>query len=392
MDVNPKIYILAVSCFVIGTVELIIGGILDIISNDLGVSVSKAGNLITIYSVFFALSAPILLNMTAKFERKKTYLWTLFAFLLSNVLSAASTNYEMLFVGRIIAAISGSFLVVLSTTMASRMVADEYKGRAIGTIFMGISASLVLGIPIGILVGNAYGWRSVFILIGILTALIMVGVFFLLEKVSPPPVVPLREQLRSLREPKIITTELSSGFMLAGHLTLYAYLTPFLRTTLHMNTTMVTIMYIVFGIAAVAGGGLGGLSSDKFGSKKSILTIITAFLVMMLIIPFSVDWPIYVFTAVIIIWSALSWAISPAQNNFIIQMAPHNSDILLSLNTSASHLGIALGSFVGGMVIEHTSILYNAWFGAIFVLIALLCSIFSITRHTVSQSAQSHQH
>ncbi|WP_419882530.1 MFS transporter [Peribacillus sp. B-H-3] len=389
---NPKIYILAVSCFVIGTVELIIGGILDIISKDLGISVSTAGNLITIYSVFFALSAPILLNATARFERKKTYLWTLFAFFLSNILSAFSVNYGMLFTGRIVAAMSGSFLVVLSTTMASRMVAPEFKGRAIGTIFMGISASLVLGIPIGILVGNAYGWRAVFILIAVLTAVIMIGVQVMLEKAAPPPVISLRVQLRSLKEAKIVATQLSSGFLLAGHLTLYAYLTPFLRTALHLNTAMVTAMYLVFGIAAVAGGGIGGFSSDKWGSKKSILTIITLFFVMMLLIPFSVEWPIYLFTAVIILWSALSWAISPAQNNFIIQMAPHNSDILLSLNTTASHLGIALGSFIGGIVIEHTSIIYNAWVGAVFVLIALLCSIFSVTRHSESQNAEKYIH
>jgi MFS transporter, DHA1 family, purine base/nucleoside efflux pump len=187
---NKKVYILAIASFVVGTVELILGGILDLIADAFHVSLAKAGYLISIYSFVYALSAPILLNVTAKIERKKVYMWTLFIFLLSNVFSAYSSGYYMLLIGRILAAASGSFIIVLSTTMASRMVKPEYQGRAIGIVFMGISGSLVLGIPLGILIGNALGWRQVFVMIAILTAIIMITVWFTMERLAPAPIVP----------------------------------------------------------------------------------------------------------------------------------------------------------------------------------------------------------
>lgn len=104
---NHKVYILAIASFVVGTVELILGGILDLIASSFQVSIAKAGYLISIFSLVYAISAPVLLNITAKFERKKVYLWALFIFLLSNIVALASTGYSMLMVSRILAAMSG---------------------------------------------------------------------------------------------------------------------------------------------------------------------------------------------------------------------------------------------------------------------------------------------
>ncbi|TGV12680.1 MFS transporter, partial [Mesorhizobium sp. M00.F.Ca.ET.186.01.1.1] len=96
---NMKVYILAIAAFVVGTVELIIGGILDIIAEDLQVSISTAGWLITMFSIIFALSAPILLTVTAKAERKSLYVWALVVFLLGNVISFLSPTYFVLMLG-----------------------------------------------------------------------------------------------------------------------------------------------------------------------------------------------------------------------------------------------------------------------------------------------------
>lgn len=84
----------------------------------------------------------------------------------------------------------------------------------------------------------------------------------------------------------------------------------------------------------------------------------------------------------------LSWAISPAQQNYLIEIAPESAGIQQSLNNSALHLGIALGSTVGGVVIEKSSVIYNAWVGGGFIILALLCAIFSITRGRSTQFAK----
>ncbi|GGE68237.1 MFS transporter [Priestia taiwanensis] len=382
---NFKVYILAISAFIVGTVELIIGGILDTIADDLGVSVSSAGQLITVFSVVFAIAAPILLATTARMERKQLYMYSLFVFLLGNILAALSTSYMMLMAARVVSAASGSLLVVLSITIASSIVAPAYRARAIGIIFMGISGSLVLGVPIGLVLTNAFNWKALFFLVAGLTVLAMIGIHFFIEKIEAKAnQIPLRQQLATLKDSKIISAHLISILMLTGHLTLYAYLTPFLKDVVNLDATWVTIAYFIFGIAAVAGGGFGGWMADTLGSKKSILFIVTAFVFVIFSLPVMSSFALPIFFAVMILWSSLSWAISPAQQNYLIQSAPESAEIQQGLNASCMHLGIAFGSSIGALVIEQSSVYYNAWVGGLFVIAALGCAIFSFTRNSTS--------
>ncbi|MED1471121.1 MFS transporter [Bacillus salipaludis] len=376
---NFRIYLLAIVSFVVGMAELIVGGILDIVSDGLGISISAAGELITVYSLVFAIASPVLLTVTAKIERKRLLLWTLLIFLCGNMIAFISPNFIVLFLSRIISAASGSLLVVLSVTIASSIVKEEYRARAIGVIFMGISGSLVLGVPIGLVIGNHFGWRSPFLFIAVLTLISMAGVYAFLNKIEPKPMISLKQQLQTLKNSKTLSAQLTSVLFLTGHLTLYAYLTPFLKTTLHLDATWVSIFYFIFGISAVFGGGFGGWLADKWGSKKSILTIVTVFAVALFILP-NVTFSITLFVIVMMVWSALSWAITPAQQNYLIETAPETSDIQQSLNNSALHIGIALGSVIGGMVINQYSVQANASVGGVFIIFALLCAIFSITR------------
>jgi len=374
---NFKIYILAIACFVTGMVELIVGGILDLISRDLHISLSAAGQLITLYSIVFAISGPLLLTATARMERKRLYQCALLVFIVGNVLSMISPNFATMVIARILSAASSALITVLSITMASRMASEEYKARAIGVIFMGVSGSLVLGVPLGMMLGNAYGWRAPFVMITVLSVLSLIAIQLLIPKTEPEAAIPLRQQLASLKNGKIIFGQLISVLMLTGHLTLYAYLTPFLQETLHLGPSVLSLFYLLFGIAAVLGGGFGGWVTDKFGAEKSILAIVSVFAVIMFLMPLSTV-SMYVCLVVMLVWSALSWSISPSMQSYLIKSAPESANIQQSLNSSATHVGIAVGSAVGGIVIESSSVYYNAWVGVIFVILALASAVTSI--------------
>ncbi|MFU1793175.1 MFS transporter [Paenibacillus azoreducens] len=179
---NLRVLLLAAVAFVVGTVELIVEGVLDLITVDLHISVSAAGQFITAFSMAFALSAPILMNLTAKLERKTLYLISLGAFLLSNLMIAFSSSYHLILFARVLSAMSGVIIIVLSITLAPRLASPSHKGRALGIIYMGISGSLVLGVPIGMLIGNAYGWRAPFLLIAGMSALAILGITVFLKK------------------------------------------------------------------------------------------------------------------------------------------------------------------------------------------------------------------
>ncbi len=380
---NYKVYLLSIVSFVVGMAELIVGGILDMVSDVLGVSVSKAGELITIYSLIFALASPVLLTLTAKVERKRLFLWSLLIFFGGNLLAFLSPNFLVLFISRIISAATGSLLVVLSITISSTIVKEEYRARAIGIIMMGVSGSLVIGVPLGLVIGQHFGWRSPFLFIAILSLVSMIGIMLFFNQMEPKPVISLRQQLETLRKPKILSAQLTSLLFLTGHLTLYAYLTPFLQTALHLNSTWISIFYFIFGVAAVFGGGIGGFLADKWGSPKSILMIISVFCLVLFILP-KVTFSTILFVIVMMVWSMLSWAITPAQQNYLIETTPETADIQQSLNNSAMHLGIAAGSVIGGLVINQHSVLHNASIGGIFVLLALISAVFSITRAQTS--------
>ncbi|RNB86886.1 MFS transporter [Brevibacillus fluminis] len=384
---NFRVYMLAIASFVVGMVELIIGGILDQVASQFGISISQAGELITVFSLVFAIASPILLTLTAKIERKALCLWALLVFLFGNIVAYFSPVFSMLMISRIISAASGSLLIILCVTMASSLVKEEFRARAIGVIFMGVSASLVLGIPIGLVIGTHFGWRVIFLLIAILTLLTMLGIYSFMDKMEPKPVIPLRQQLRTLKNAKMLSAQLTSLFFLTGHLTLYAYLTPFLQSTLHINATWISLFYFLFGISAVLGGGIGGWTADKWGSKKSILVIVSLFTLILFLLP-TVTFSMPLFILVMMIWSALSWALTPAQQSYLIETSPETSDIQQGLNNSALHLGIALGSSIGGFVINEYSVSHNAVVGGLITLLALFCAWFSITRTSPSNARE----
>lgn len=376
---NIKVFILAIAAITVGLVELIVGGILPIIAEDMQVSTGTAGQLITVFALVYAICGPVLLSITAKFERKKLYLVALLIFFLGNLATYWSPTFTWMMLARVMTASSASLVIVLSLTITPKLVVPEFRARALGIIFMGISSSLVLGVPIGIIITNYFGWRTVFLGIALLTIGAMLLVFKYIDPMPSEQDIPLSTQIKALGNIKIGGAHLATMFMLAGHYTFYAYFTPFLETTLHLSQNWISITYFIFGIAAVSGGALGGTFADKFGVQKTILFVIGSFAVMLFILPY-VTFSFPLFIIVMIIWGALSWGLAPPQQEYIIQTDSETAGIHQSFNNSALQIGIALGSAIGGLVLDKTdSVTAPAHVGSIVVIVAFICAIFSFS-------------
>src|SRR5690625_473903 len=180
---NLKVFILAVAAITVGLVELIVGGILPIIAKDLNVTIGTAGQLITAFALVYAISGPILLSLTAKIERKKLYLIALSIFVLGNVMTYFSPSFSVVMLPRVITAMSASLVIVVSLTITPQIVAPLHQAKALGVIYMGISSALVLRVPVGIVITNIFGWRSVFLGIAILAVLFGIFIFKFLVKI-----------------------------------------------------------------------------------------------------------------------------------------------------------------------------------------------------------------
>jgi MFS transporter, DHA1 family, purine base/nucleoside efflux pump len=376
---NKRVYFLMIITFVIGMVELIIGGIVDLIAEDLEVSLAQAGFLISIFSIIFAIAGPVLLIWTGKYERKKLTLVSLLIFLAGNIITVFSPTYPLVLFGRIVTATSGALLIILCLTMAPNMVEPKYRGRAIGTVSMGVSASLVLGVPIGLMLGNSFGWRAPFVFITILTILSTIGVYFLMNKVEPLPSPSIRAMLSTLKRQKVFLAHATTFLYMTGHTALYAYLKPYLSDATGLEGNWVSVIYFLFGIAAVSGGGIGGTLADRFGSNRTIIISIIVFSALFFGLPLMTS-ILPIFLVGIVIWGVLSWAISPAMQTYLIETSPSTGGIQQSLSNSSLHLGIAFGAFVGGLVIEYLSIEQTPLVGGIFIATSLVTAILSTKR------------
>ncbi|MFT9819603.1 MFS transporter [Lysinibacillus sp. NPDC056185] len=375
---NIGIFVLALATFVAGTVELVIAGIINMIAEDLHVSVGAVGQLVSVFSLVFAFGAPVLIALTSKVEKRKLLLIAMLTFLGGNILSVVSPNFTTLLIARIILAASCSIVVVTSVTMAANTVATELRGRAIGLIFMGLSASLVLGVPLGTIIGENFGWRMTFVLVSVLSIVSMVGIIKFLPKVPPQPAIPLLKQIATLKSKKIASIQLISVLELTGHFIVYTYFTLFLKTTMGLSTNMISMVLLVFGIAGITGGWIGGWASDKFGGAKTILTFLILFAVSLFLLPYSTGSMISLLI-VVVLYGVMVWALSPAVQNYLAESAPDSSDIQLGLNTSFLHLGVALGSGLGGLLVDYYSVTINTWVAGIMVVLALISAIYSLT-------------
>lgn len=373
-----KIYILAIASFLVGTSEFVIAGILDMLAKDVGVSVAAAGQLITVYSLAYAIGTPILIALTAKMDRKKLMLSALGLFFIGNLITITSTGYGMLMGARIILAISTGVFMVVALTVAAKIAHPGKQGGSIATVLLGFNLALILGVPLGRVIAGSYDWKVIFTGIGVLSLLAMLVLLLAIPKSEGEAPVPIREQLALFKTPRISAALSISFFWIMGYTILYTYITPFLLTITGMSERMVSIGLFAFGLASLLGSQVGGYGADKWGIPRTmvgglifhsgILFLLAAFAhYSMLVLP------------LLMLWSFFAWSTGPVQQVYLIGMAPQASGIILSLNNSIVQLGMAVGAVIGGIIVDSISLTAAGWLGGIGVALGLIPAVYSLT-------------
>jgi DHA1 family putative efflux transporter-like MFS transporter len=364
-----KIYMLAIVSFLVGTSEFIIAGILDKVADDIGVSVSAAGQLITVFSLAYAFGTPVLMALTARLERRKLLLYALGVFVVGNGIAVALPGFEFLVGSRIILALSTGVFVVTALTVASKLAPPDRQGSAIATLVMGFSTSLIVGVPLGRVVAAVYDWKTIFGGIGVLGLLAMLVIAFAIPRTDGEEPVPLRDQLALLKQPRIAIALSITFFWIAGYAIAYTYISPFLLTVTGMSERGVSAGLFAFGIASLIGSKLGGFSTDKWGVPRTLIGGMMLHAAALISLSLAAHSPAVVF-ALLMVWSFSAWSSGPTQQYYLISLAPQASGIMLSLNTSVLQLAMAAGAGIGGVVVERASLTAISWIGAAGVAVA----------------------
>ncbi|MCY7509441.1 MFS transporter [Bacillus safensis] len=384
MKNKAVVYLLALAAFLIGTIEYIITGIIQMVADDLQVTTSAAGLLVTSLALSAAIGAPIVIALTINIDRRKILSWMLIIFALSNIITSVSHSFEMVLMTRVLQGISGGTAIVVAMAVATRLVEREKRGTAIGIILMGLSSSLVLGVPIGTFLSSMIGWKALFAAIGLITLIPLIVVFRRIPSMKEQEPVTLDMQLSILKDKRILLAVAVTLFYVGGYSTLFTYLTPFLQESANLSITEISGILLLAGICSFLGSSLGGVAADKKGPTFTIFSGIILQIIMLMLLAF-MSGNLVVMVAVIMIWMIATWSTSPAQQLYLVTLVPKSPDIALSVNTSFIQFGFALGSGLGGLVLSRTSILHLSWISAGTVLLALLMTILMVAFDRISQ-------
>ena len=274
------IAVLAFCAFAVTTAEFVISGILPEVAQDLGVTISSAGQLVTAYAIGMILGGPVLTILTARLDRKRLMVGLLAVFIAGNCLAALSPNYLVLLGARFLSGLAVATFFALAIVAAASLAAVGKQASAIAQVALGFNLAMILGAPLGTLLGQQFGWRITFVAIA---SLAIVGALLLiwLVRISVPPATgPVLKELRVVKLPDFQLAVLLTAIGNAGALMFFVYLAPILVTESGFTPAAVPILLMAYGLGAAIGNIVGGRLSDRalFPSLIGLLILLAAVL------------------------------------------------------------------------------------------------------------------
>ncbi|MFE5732107.1 MFS transporter [Streptomyces sp. NPDC056528] len=341
--------------FCVGTAESVIAGILPDIAGRVGVSLSAVGMLISVYALVVVVAGPCLTALTARTRRAVLLPGMMGVFILGNVIAALAPGFAWLVTGRIVSALAHSTLIAVFVAAARDMAPPHQRAAWGARITLGIGLATVVGVPVGTLVGHAWGWRATF---WALAALSTVSALLLLRhnvpEPAPAPAEPAGARTtahghrRGFAVPvPMVLVALVIVLGTGGVFALYTYASPYLTDAAGFEPSTVTALLWLYGLGGIAGNAIGARAADRYPSAAvpgTLGTVAAALLLLVLLA--DATWAVVVLFCVL---GAAYFATIPALNSQIVASAgPTSAAMALSVNNSAFCVGIALGSWLGG--------------------------------------------
>lgn len=365
---------LAVSAFAIGTTEFISVGLLPLIAQDLKISVTTAGLTVSLYALGVTFGAPILTSLTSAMSRKSLLLWVMVIFILGNSLAAGATSIGVLLVARVISAFAHGIFMSIGSTIAADLVPENRRASAISIMFSGLTVATVTGVPFGTFIGQQWGWRLAFLLIVAVGILAFITNSLLVPSDLRKPVrTTFRNQLDLIKNGRILLVLIITALGYGGTFVVFTYLSPLLHDIMGFKANTVAVILLVYGIAIAVGNIMGGKLSNRNPLQSLFYMFIfqaIVLFVLMFTLPFKVAGLITIF-----LMGLMAFMNVPGLQVYVVMLAeryvPSSVDVASALNIAAFNAGIALGSYLGGVITNSLGLIHTTWIGAIMVLIAV---------------------
>lgn len=363
---------LTLSAFAIGTTEFVIVGLIPTIASDLGIALPSAGLLVSLYALSVAIGAPLLTALTGRVPRKALLVGLMALFTLGNLVAWQAPGYESLIIARILTGLAHGVFFSVGSIIATNLVSKDKA--AIATMFSGMTVAFVTGIPLGTFIGQHLGWRVTFLVVAAFGVVALLGsLLFVPKNIQHTPPAPLLRQARVLLQPRLLLVYAMTAVGYGGSLIAFTFLAPILQELAGFSPNMVGAVLLAYGISVAIGNIWGGRLADKRGPVSALKIIFGLLAAVLLVLTFTAGNP-WLVVLTVLAWGAVAFGNVPGLQVYVVQQAEQVAadavDVAAGFNIAAFNLGVAGGSWAGGLVVSHLGLAHTPWIAALVTLAA----------------------
>lgn len=374
-----RVVLLAIAAFVFNTTEFVPVGLLSDIAADFSMQTADVGIMLTIYAWVVALLSLPLMLLTRNIERRLLLGVLFLIFIVSHVLSTVAWDFRSLMVSRVGIALSHAVFWSITASLAIRVAPAGKKTQALSMLATGTALAMVLGVPIGRVVGQYLGWRTTFGAIGLSALVLMIMLVRILPRLPSEHTGSLSSVPMLFRRPALVSMYLLVTLVVTAHYSAYSYIEPFMQTVAHSSGNFTTLLLLLFGSAGIVGSVLFSTLGNKFPSGLLIAAIALITLCMGLLI-FAAVRPAAIST-LCVVWGMAMMMIGLGMQVRVLSLAPDATDVAMSLMSGIYNIGIGAGALLGNQVSLHLSMAEVGNVGGMIGLVALLWCVYIFRRY-----------
>jgi DHA1 family inner membrane transport protein len=339
---------LFLGAFVMGSSEMLVVGVLDLVAGDLGVSVSTAGTLVTGFALGLAIGGPILTALTIRLNRRTILCGTLVLAIACNLVVVLSSSYDLTLVARTLTGAFAGLFDAAAFAAGIAVVPRERAGRALAVVISGFAVSTAVGVPLGTLLGHALGWRGSYTAIVVLLAITLIATVALVPSV-PSTGGGVDGQVRYAFAPRVLAVLALCALVFGAAFAAMTYIVPFLQEVTGVSGALISVFLLAYGVATAVGSFGGGRFADRNAGRTLIVAAVGATGSLAALYLFGTN-PFLV-ALLLLALGAFVMGSGPSLQYRVVALAGPGGQLAQSLPASAINVGIAFGSFAGGVAL-----------------------------------------
>ncbi|MBL4912496.1 sugar transporter [Shewanella schlegeliana] len=379
------VLLLALTAFVFVSTEFVPVGLLASLGQSFNMSAVAIGPMLTVYAAVVALASLPAVLLFGRFERKKLLLGLMSVFIISHGICVWSPTYEILLAGRTGIAITHALFWAIAPALVVRLAPDAQGAKALSIFATGCVLALVLGIPLGRVIGQLMGWRSIFALIGLLTLAMMLLLWRGLPNLPATHGGSWRSLPSLARNKALLWLYLLTMTLVTAHYSVYTYLEPLLQEHFGYSANITTMILLIFGGAGLIGSALFSRFQAKHAQQLLILAIMTLGSCMAML-PFIAS-QLWLLLPLCILWGTGMMLMCLSLQSKALKLAPEATDVAMAIYSGLFNVGIGGGALLGSIIAAHYGVIQNGSWATLLIVVAIIPLVYLLRARRVQALA-----